>query len=747
PTFMENQRPGTGHWRLSSVSLDDATGHGLRSVAIEGYASKTSLYPGESVDFHVSTSPAADFTIEVFRTGYYGGTGGRLMTRLGSFAGEAQPTPPSGEGRVRECAWPVSATLEVPGDWPSGVYLAKLTRADNGFQSYIIFVLKSREPAAILFQVSDLTWQSYNKWPGKDSLYDDGGERDRFNQYLYTGPDTRVSFDRPYAMYAQLQRVAEFIGSGSFLLTEFPLAYWLEKEGYHIAYCSNLDTLLDPSVLDRAKLFLSVAHDEYWAEGAFKNVAAARDRGMSMAFLSGNALLYEVPLQPSSVTGRPARVFGRGPRLREAGRGLMGATTYGSGNGDWIVRRADHWIFEGTGLRNGDAFPNLVGWEYHGPPYADIEGLEVIASASLFGYWGGRERQLQFGSVVFPGPRDSWVFNAGTIWWSQALAAPPGHVRAASHESRTIGVDDRVRRITRNFIQRALRGPEQTAAPRPATELDSEEFALVPAGSFIMGSPLDEPGRLPDESQVAVTLARPFHLGRTEVPWSLWNKVRDWARVNGYSDISPGRNGFNGPDGEDHPVVKVSWWDAVRWCNARSEMEGREPVYYSRADFDSGAVIRTGMPPIFANWHARGYRLPTEAEWEYACRAGTQTAFSTGPAAGPVDACLPDENLGAAGWHCANSEGNTHPARGRASNAFGLYDMHGNADEWCWDWFGPYDAARVLLDPTGPATGTQRILRGGNWMSVPAEARSAHRHALAPSTRFYSIGFRLAVTH
>lgn len=185
---------------------------------------------------------------------------------------------------------------------------------------------------------------------------------------------------------------------------------------------------------------------------------------MSMAFLSGNAILHAVDLQESSITGQPARVFGRDSSLKGPGMELMGATTYGPGLGDWIVRRASHWIFRGTGLENGDAIQNLVGWEYHGPPYAEIEGLEVIASGPLHSYWPKAE--LEFGAVVFPGPNGGWVFNAATIWWSQALSAPPGHVPGASGESRTLGVDPRVQQITNNFLRRSL----EAATPKPSEE-------------------------------------------------------------------------------------------------------------------------------------------------------------------------------------------------------------------------------------------------------------------------------------
>src|SRR5690606_28246236 len=144
--------------------------------------------------------------------------------------------------------------------WPSGVYLGKLS-CDHEFgkQSYVIFVIKEKRESDILCQVSDLTWQAYNKWPGNDSLYDDGTP-----SVWYTGSNVRVSFNRPYAKYVQLVDSVLSTGSGAYLLWEHPMTFWLEKEGYDVTYCSNLDLHFDSNILDRSKVFLSVGHDEYW---------------------------------------------------------------------------------------------------------------------------------------------------------------------------------------------------------------------------------------------------------------------------------------------------------------------------------------------------------------------------------------------------------------------------------------------------------------------------------------------------
>jgi hypothetical protein len=254
----ENAKEGSLDWQLTRVRLDAAKG--FRTSLIEGYCSKQSVRAGESIEIFVSTKPAARFEIEIFRTGFYGGRGARLMTKLGPFDGKPQPEPPIGDMRLRECQWEACASLTIPADWVSGVYLGRLTTipdaADKPYwQSYVIFIVKDDRKADVLFQVSDNTWQSYNRWPDSYSLYTDPrGAHAR---------DLAVSFDRPYGRYAQIYENPQSVGSGEFLCFEFPLSYWLEEQGYDVTYCSNSD-VLDAAEVTRCRAFLSVAHDEYW---------------------------------------------------------------------------------------------------------------------------------------------------------------------------------------------------------------------------------------------------------------------------------------------------------------------------------------------------------------------------------------------------------------------------------------------------------------------------------------------------
>ncbi len=169
---QENQLPGTRDWLLSQTRIDPTTRY--RCPSVEGFCSHTRVRAGERMSFFVSTNPASAYTLEIYRLGYYGGAGGRLMRQIGPFEGRPQPDPPIGVRRLRSCQWPVATELTIPADWLSGVYVGKLTARPAGWQSYVVFIVRDDRPADLLFQCSDHTWQAYNRWPSQFSLYDDG---------------------------------------------------------------------------------------------------------------------------------------------------------------------------------------------------------------------------------------------------------------------------------------------------------------------------------------------------------------------------------------------------------------------------------------------------------------------------------------------------------------------------------------------------------------------------------------------
>src|SRR5262249_27226225 len=208
---------------------------------------RTSLRAGERVSVMVRTNPASRFVLDLYRLGYYGGKGGRHLLHMGPFKGKVQPDPDIGVDRLRECRWEPATTLTIPNDWPSGVYLGKLTAEKETLQSYVIFIVRDDRACDFLFQCSDTTWSAYNCWPSGWSLYHNGKKR------WYCGTHTRVSWDRPYGKYCQMVDAPLSQGSGEYLLWEFPLAFWMEKQGYDVSYTSNVDTHADGKGLLRAK--------------------------------------------------------------------------------------------------------------------------------------------------------------------------------------------------------------------------------------------------------------------------------------------------------------------------------------------------------------------------------------------------------------------------------------------------------------------------------------------------------------
>ena len=239
------------------------------------------------------------------------------------------------------------------------------------------------------------------------------------------------------------------------------------------------------------------------------------------------------------------------------------------------------------------------------------------------------------------------------------------------------------------------------------------DFVLIPAGTFEMGSPTDEPGRSSNETLHTVTLTQGFYMSRTEVTEEWWDAVMG-----------------SGSSTSQLPKAYVSWDDAIAFCNQLSLDEGLTPAYTING------------PSGDATWNhaANGYRLPTEAEWEYACRAGSQTAFCNGPIT--YTDCTLDPNLDQVGWYCGNAGGASHDVGHKTANAWGLHDMHGNLWEWVWDGYLSDYQNLPSEDPVhdvGP--GADRVVRGGRWAYGARSCRSARRGDDNPSSG-YGIGFR-----
>ena len=254
-------------------------------------------------------------------------------------------------------------------------------------------------------------------------------------------------------------------------------------------------------------------------------------------------------------------------------------------------------------------------------------------------------------------------------------------------------------------------------------------FARIPAGEFMMGDALDG---IKDASPHKVILNEYF-MQDTEVYKAQWDDVQAWGVRHGYTDLRVG-------DGKaaDHPVRTVTWYDVVKWCNARSEKEGLTPCYYTDVEQTMEyRISEQNLANTMVKWLANGYRLPTEAEWEQAARGGLSgKRFPWGDTISHYQANFYNEGKEA---YQAGSDGYkigedpyTSPVGSFAANGYGIHNMAGNVWEWCWDWYAEYPSG-MQTNPRGHDPGSDRVVRGGSWASHSSHCRVAHRYHIIPS--------------
>ena len=269
-------------------------------------------------------------------------------------------------------------------------------------------------------------------------------------------------------------------------------------------------------------------------------------------------------------------------------------------------------------------------------------------------------------------------------------------------------------------------------------------LALIDPGDFLMGSQPRETGRRPDETQHHVRITKPFLMGRFEVTQQQFREVMKFE-PSWFSKTGGGKAKVGAADTRRYPVDSATWFDAVAFCNALSKLDGY-PNYYRLADIkkEGSSIVAAKVTIAGGN----GYRLPTESEWEYACRAGTEGPYHyQGSGNGKLSNVQGRTYTGYGGRVKGPNLKRTTTVGSYKPNAYGLYDMHGNVAEWCQDWYArSYPTAKVNVDPRGPASGYHRVLRGGSWLVNETSARSAARLSHTPRERKYYTGFRVART-
>lgn len=480
---VENQNPGTTAWKLGQAGYlvaDDT------NRQIEGYASTTSVNKGESLDFFVSVNTAQNFTADIYRLGYYGGTGGRLMGHVGPLAGFRQnDCPVDATTGLVACNWSSSFSYTIPVNWTSGVYVVTLTNA-NKYQRYVTFVVRDdQRNSDFLYQQSVTTYQAYNVWPvgsGK-SLYD-------FNSYGATVPATggkraaKVTFDRPYADgYGAGQLVEPGWGWERYYVS------WLEQSGYDVAYATDLDTHANGSRILSHKAFLSAGHDEYWSRSMLDAVTLARDSGVDLGFFGSNTAYWQVRFE-SSAAGRADRVMTcyksasldpvkdstagvlwRDPPASSPEQSLVGvqytAHLMNEGAGAmYVVQNSANWVWQGTGVTDGTSIPGILGYETDAymPEYPAPTALSrVLLSDSPVTDAAGVAGRAN--SSIYQAPSGAWVFASGTNHWSYGLG-------------KSGGADPRIQQATKNILNRFIDYvPPPPSAPAPPSGVSASALS------------------------------------------------------------------------------------------------------------------------------------------------------------------------------------------------------------------------------------------------------------------------------
>lgn len=483
PVSEENRRSGDGDWVPTAPGGTRPAGTHPQDVNhhVEGYPSQTSVAPSESIDFHVSTAPAANYRIDVYRLGWYDGAGGRRMASLPEKQGEERPIPDwDAETGLIECDWPVTDTLDVGTDWASGAYIANFVATSGeyaGESTGYVFAVREREnrEAEIVAQLPIATAQAYSGWGGK-SLYGFTSAKTRDKNDTGGMAADVVSYDRPIAGSPNLH-----------MRYAIHAVRFLEKAGYDISYVTDVDVHRNPELLQEHEAALSLGHDEYWSMEQRNGFDDARDSGTNIGFLAANTCLWQVRYEDDGRTmvGYKENVeddplYGTqdetdtfetlpDPRPECELLGVMGpaAGLYRGPNLTVVEESLSHPWFDDTGFEAGDEVVGCVAHEWD----RIHEGCDVPGElTSFFHYEGGTSdydvvfpNDSDCDSVAYRAPSGALVFSCGALgytWrldpdpsWDQTWPLKPiAEGRANPAKSAVYEPDERLQRFTANVL-------------------------------------------------------------------------------------------------------------------------------------------------------------------------------------------------------------------------------------------------------------------------------------------------------
>jgi hypothetical protein len=468
----ENRAPGTRSWRLpGAASSIGGAAHG----AVAGYVAAQAIERGATQRVYVSAPGARFVRVDVYRMGWYGGDGGRLVLRSAELPLVHQrPCAHSDQTGLTECAWQPTLSFAIPNALVSGVYVVKMTTS-TGAQSDCMFVLRAAKPPTLLVQIPTATYEAYNAWGG-NSLYPGGS---RLVLATRTTRGVEVSYQRPYASET---------GAGQFFIREVAIVRFLERYGYAVGYTTDASIDAEPTQLRGVRAAIDVGHSEYWSNAQAQAFAQARDQGASLLFLSSDTLAWRIRYAPagaqSSEPGAPAQTiiaYKESAVLdpdRAEPTGIYpggGASLTGSAYDGCITPRLavsgppqyryypwhpapalqPRWLFAGTGVEAHTEIEGIAGYEFDGRTLGTPAGARLLGQSAGAACMGSDDPSTFHGSVaettLYTARSGAFVFASGSLGWLYALSPVPEASPQAPRQP-----DARVVAMTRNLIAHAL---------------------------------------------------------------------------------------------------------------------------------------------------------------------------------------------------------------------------------------------------------------------------------------------------